>query len=230
MWLQSFRTQLIHDLKASWQKTALLGILLLVGCWFWIPPLVRAMMPGDTQSRQASDVRPAESPGAHRPAASQPGQVSEDSTVVHSWENVDNLLQRDPLVQSAEVAARHSDPFGIDPDQFPPPVLFAEETKQTRDSRAGGGNQSVPLAASDELLLRSTIVGEHRRAAFINRKLYLEGSAIEVSGKTYLLAAIYPRKVLLQSGQETLELKMSNPMQDAEFDDPPAENQPSSTD
>jgi len=207
VWLQSIQNQLIRDLKASWQKTVLLAILFSIGLWFWIPPLVKAVV------REAPDVvaaaDPSISPTRDEAAAvsSHAQQPTDQPAIVYSWENVGSVLDRDPLVQSAEVAARHTSPFGIDADQFPPPVLFSDEPRRT------GIPDSEPAAAdtvpSAQLLLKSTIVGENRRAALINRKLYLEGSAIQIGGKTYLLAAVYPRKVLLRSGEDTLELTMA---------------------
>lgn len=221
MWLQAMRKQLVRDLKASWQKSALLGLLLLVGLWFWIPPLLRTVVGNGTEPAPASKPRV---PAAVSEAESRrPSEPAEDAPLVYSWENVDELLERDPLVQSAEVADRHRDPFGVDPDQFPPPIAFAEEPKSSA-SWPAGADHPAPLAASDELQLKSTIVGEHRRAALINRKLYLEGSAIEVSGKTYVLAAVHPRKVLLQCGDETLELTMPTPYLEAESDDSATES------
>jgi hypothetical protein len=188
---------------ASWQNTALLGTRLLVGLWFWVPPLMRAVVGGTPEPELAPQVQqelPEETAAGREPSP-------DDTTVVYSWETVDKLLESDPLVQSAELAARHSDPFGIDPDQFSPPVLFAEEPapSETQQSAAIGGRPAA------ELVLKSTIVGEHRRGALINRRLYLEGSKVKVGGKSYLLTAVYPRKVVLQCGDETLELKITRP-------------------
>ena len=56
------------------------------------------------------------------------------------------------------------------------------------------------------LVLKSTIIGVSRRAAYINRKLYSEGSTFEENGVTYKLTAVYPDKVELRQGNRVFEL------------------------
>ncbi|MGE3314800.1 MAG: hypothetical protein AB7O26_06745 [Planctomycetaceae bacterium] len=67
----------------------------------------------------------------------------------------------------------------------------------------------------DGLVLKSTILGEKRRAALINEKLYSEGSLIQVDGVSYILTAVRAREVELRKGEQMFLLALpgtvSNP-------------------
>jgi hypothetical protein len=106
-----------------------------------------------------------------------------------------------------EVAAIQSDPFRVDNDQFPPPVLFAEEPKEEPKPAAVAKEPTEPKSL-ERLVLKSTIVGVNRRAAFINSRLYHEGKEVRVDGESYLLSAVYPRRVILKQGDREFELKI----------------------
>ena len=211
MSLQSLGKQLVRDLKASWQKTVVLAILLGVGLFFWIPPLVRAV------SNDSSRVEPAASTAAPTSAPiatatpsspTAPNTAQQPSQPTNAWQKAGDMLRSDPLVRSVEVAAIQSNPFRIDKDQFPPPILFAEEPAEAQDDEDQGPDIKGPRTP-DGLVLKSTIVGVQRRAAYINSKLYFEGAEVRAGGEAYRLAAVFPRKVVLQRGKETFELKIA---------------------
>ena len=210
--------QFVRDLKASWPRTALLVILLLVGLRFWIPPLYRAAT-GAFSSTAAGTEEKRPEPGTALSAATstttgQAGTSVEKQFVEHTWEQVEQISQTDPLVRSAEVAALKTSPFHINRDQFPPPVLFASEPEPLpvtvpAEPVAEVEMEAGPPAPSD-LVLRSTIVGVRRRAAYINRKLYFVGSAIQSGETTWLLKTVEPRRVILQNGTTEVELKIQS--------------------
>lgn len=229
MLIRSLRNQFLHDLKASWPKTLLLGSLLLVGLYFWIPPLLRAM--GSSPRNSAVDT--ALSPMAllsQVPKVVPPRASTGSSTI--TWEKADKIIATDPLVRSAEVAAIHGNPFQLAPDQFSPPILFADplpngelsKTHPNSAQSAGGAKTNVAgkspagqSAASDSapvtntpdgLVLKSTILGEKRRAALINDKLYSEGSLIQVDGTSYILSVVRAREVELRKGEQTFLLAL----------------------
>ena len=197
--LRALINQLLRDLKASWKKSAVLGLLLVVGCVLWVPPLFRAM-------RRAEGVPPVGStnpPSVPRPA---PLGMPQTPGGELTWKTVDRVLESDPLVRSAEVAEIRGETFRIDPDQFPPPILFAEDVSESK-SRSQSGDSAIP----EGLALKSTILGETRRAAYINKKLYFEGAEVlSEDGQTYLLKAVQPRKVVLEQAGQTFELKIAD--------------------
>lgn len=236
--IHSLKNQFLHDLKASWPKTLLLAILLAVGLFFWIPPLVRAVSGPEQHTRSGNN--------ATR-AATVPSTVAKEVDVPHSngssrsitWEKADEILKSDPLVRSAEVAAIQGNPFRLSPDQFSPPILFADaepeveshpvsapngakaNAAQTAKSNKPGSTNSKTGATApnpgsgeqaagtiDGLTLKSTILGDKRRAALINDKLYSEGSEIQLDGVSYLLTLVRPREVHLKRGEQTYVLAL----------------------
>lgn len=210
MSLQVLTNQLVTDLKASWQKTALLGVLLIVGCCFWLPQLSRALS-GKKPRIEVAQAAPT--------ATSSPLRSSSDITTVSAepaasqaftWKRGQQLLQTDPLVRSAEVAAIQTDPFQVDIDQFPPPVLFEQEAAPVRAPEAPVETAIVDSRLSEKLVLKSTILGRSRKAALINDKVYFVGRKIQVDGQVFLVSAIYPRRVLLKQGEDVFELVMPN--------------------
>jgi hypothetical protein len=222
VFLKAIRSQFLHDLKASWQKSALLGILLVLGLFFWIPPLVRAMSGSFETSSPESRTSNSNSVAVPVPlekASQPPGPTAHSIT----WEKADDLLATDPLVQSAEIASVRGNPFEVATDQFSPPILFGEDEPAgvpksksapqvargtTRDPAATAAAKPVIPRGPSGLTLKSTILGEKRRAALINETLYSEGSVVQVDGEDYLLAAVRSRQVELKKGDQVFVLDL----------------------
>jgi len=196
--------------------------LLLVGLYFWIPPLFKAVF-GSTRTAQAESANaPVSSEVLAAARAAAANQKPSNQTI--TWENAETLLASDPLLRSADLAEMNGNPFTISHDQFSPPVLFAEEepegpkksgksTAKKTTTRSVQGNASAAPKAPQErsmsgLVLKSTILGTTRRAALINDKLYTEGSSFEWNGETYLLAAVRQRQVELRKGEEAVLLEL----------------------
>jgi hypothetical protein len=112
---------------------------------------------------------------------------------------------RDPLVQSAETAAIRSHAFQDGSHKLAPPAPFEEpqDASKLDEPRETPAPATIPETG---LVLKNTIIGVSRRAAYINRKLYFEGTTIEDNGVTYELVSISPDKVILKQGSKTLEL------------------------
>lgn len=229
MLIQSLRNQFLHDLKTSWPKTVLLAALFLVGLFFWVPPLVRAVA-GSSKGSTEPTPKAAFVPATTNPAVTTDRSKSTNRSI--TWEKADAVLATDPLVQSAEVAAIHGNPFQLAPDQFSPPILFADVAASKEHEAAHGthspaakgahvaggkpGAVGTPSttkpepAAPEGLVLKSTILGEKRRAALINDKLYSEGSLIQVDGASYILTVVRAREVQLQKGEQMFVLALPN--------------------
>lgn len=217
--LGALAKQLIHDMKASWQKTLVLGLLLVVGLFFWVPPLVRAVVgrPATTAKTSQAAAPTTLAPIETETTFQESPKNAQTAAAAYDWQNADELLSTDPLVRSAEAAAIQGNPFQIDWDQFPPPILFAEES----DDRLTSGiakpatpppSGLSPPATPEGLILKSTIVGVSRRAAFINSRLYHEGKNVRTKdGQSYLISAIFPRKVVLIRDNEAYELRIPQP-------------------
>lgn len=198
--VRTLANQLVRDLQVSWQKTAILCALFLVGLYFWIPPLLRAI--GGREATSAVAI-PAAVPGS-APASPIASRPQPETQTLSTWQHGDPVPSTDPLVRSAEIAAIRSDPFRVDERQFPPPVLFEEEPREAANVQI----VKTP-APTESVVLKSTIVGVSRRAAFINQKLYFEGSEVQVNGEPWRLSEIHPRKVVLRKGDAAMELTIA---------------------
>ncbi len=208
--MKSFNEQLLHDLRASWHKTLLLGLLLLVGFYFWIPPLYRAVrgtspaavVPEKTQSI-ATPTRP---PVKTEMVFAQNEPVDETN---RSWEQFDSLMQSDPLVQSVQMGAVQKNPFTVNRDQFSPPILFAGEPERPESDLKKAPEKKV-LELPAGIVLKTTIIGKFRKAAIINEKMYYEGKTFEHENVTYTLEHVAARNVILKQGEQKFELKIQN--------------------
>lgn len=201
--------QFLRDLKASWQKAAFLGVLLTVGMCFWVPPLFRMVMkekPAAKPSVAKADVPVVPTMKLER--SFQSSIESQASKSKFNWQTAQKISNTDPLVQSAQLAAIQSSPFQVDRDQFPPPIVFAEEPKEVIPTATKGASSRSREQALNGLVLKTTIVGVKRRAAYINNKLYFEGKEIRAGDESFLLTAVYPRKVILSQGSDVFELKI----------------------
>ncbi|WP_339730391.1 hypothetical protein [uncultured Gimesia sp.] len=208
--MKSFSEQLLHDLRVSWQKTLLLGLLFFVGLYFWVPPLYRAIRGTSSPAIVPAKNNPAVIP--QRPPVETEMSFTQSETQdapQHSWEQFDSLMQTDPLVQSVQMGAVQKNPFQVNRDQFSPPILFAEEPVQPKTNLAEKKPKEVP-ALPDNLVLKTTIIGKYRRAAIINNKMYYEGKAFEHEDVTYTLEQVAARNVILKQGEQKFELKIQN--------------------
>lgn len=208
--MKSFTEQLLHDLRVSWQKTLLLGLLFIVGLYFWVPPMYRAIRGGSAPAVVQAKINPAVTP--QRPPVETEMSFAQNEAQEaprHSWEQFDSLMQTDPLVQSVQMGAVQKNPFKVNRDQFSPPVLFAEEPPQPKPDLAEKKPKQVPVLP-DDIVLKTTIIGKYRRAAIINNKMYYEGKTFEHEDVTYLLEQVAARNVILKQGEQKFELKIQN--------------------
>jgi len=208
--LQSVTNQLIADMKRSWQKTAILAVLLLVGVYFWIPPLIRAFQDGERSKPEVATAAAAVGQPLPASAVGSPASAQEQvaqSVDASSWQELAQRLKTDPLVQSVGAAAIHSDPFQMDRDQFSPPVLGIFEAEPEPSASHAQPDDATRITI-DGLVLKSTIIGIKQRAAFINDRLYFEGNTVSWQGNDYLVTAIESRKVILTFEDKTFELSI----------------------
>ena len=202
-----FHEQLLKDLKASAPKSAALGLLLLVGSYFWLPQLVRAFSdstPATPTTAAATSTTttptPADSTGSNTTTPKKP----RDSAAMTK------LLKENPLMQSADIDQLPQKPFGIDEDQFPLPVLFADEN----ETDAAKKNLAETPKLTDKLtglVLKSMVVGTRRRAAMINNRLFQEGQSVPWNGLQLQLTNVQRKSVTLKDGSREWKLVLDDP-------------------
>jgi hypothetical protein len=212
-----FRQQLLRDLKASAPKTAALGLLLLVGLYFWVPPLVRAFSGNSPGLAAADSTTPTLSAKTAATPASDAGTSSTTSTPATSARSTDDttaacnseawnrLLKEHRFLQPANVDEFPAKPFGVNDEQFPLPVLFAEDAES-----AVTATKTKPIEKLDGLLLKSTIVGTRRRAAWINNRLLREGQSVSWNGHLLRLVAVNRKSVTLAEGDRQWQLTIKD--------------------
>lgn len=207
--------------RADWAKRICFAVLLVLGLFLWIPPLLRGMAGDGDQTAQStgdgnadslpSDASPGDSYRAARPTiitvSISPGAVRQA---------IDRRAQADPLTRPAEIAgrfatvlrttwnstaaedaaARRSSPLPAEPAE---PSLLASETDHTPVTQE---------PTTDDIKLTNTIIGRSRRAAIVNGRLYREGDRIVAWGVSYRLTNVADDRVELvaphaRSGQSS---------------------------
>jgi hypothetical protein len=204
--IQVLKKQFVRDLKASWKKTAALGVLFLIGLSLWIPNLVRAV---SGENKAPAAVTKKTIPKSHTESQENTPSSSDSKSLSQlDWQTLDLLLKSEPLVQSGDLSALPVNPFQVNPDQFPPIVEFTKVSEKT-PKHLKATTKTVRQRNFDNLVLKSTIVGRKRRAAYINRSFYLEGANLQYDGQTYRVLAVHPRKVTIQQGDRTWEISLA---------------------
>lgn len=197
--------RLFRDLKASAAKTAVLGVLLLVGLCFWVPPLLRAFS-SETAATRTTPTDPFGTTATNPASAPSPADAKKkprDSAAITK------LLQEHPLLQPASVAELPESPFDLNNDQLPLPVLIAEDEL----------DDSLPLPAPPKaklpqklegLTLKSTLVGPHRRAALINNRLYQQGELVPWGDRHLRLQSVQRKVATLSDGSQLWQLTLKD--------------------
>lgn len=211
--MQSFVEQVVRDVQHGRTRTVLLAGLFALGLYLWIPPFYQALL-GPRRSAETVEAVQSASPApivAETSFTDAGTKLRGDRNTMAKKNGDRRTATRDPLVQSAEVAAIGSEVFRSGDGSIAAPKLleeaFANEPGEVMPTCATVTNEPAPLGGGLEL--KSTIIGVSRRAAYINRKLYFEGTTIEDGGMTYELTAVHPDKVVLKQGNRTIELTVA---------------------
>jgi hypothetical protein len=200
---EEFWNRLQREVKANGKKAGVLAALLLLGCCIWIPMVTRAVCrTRPAVASKSPSAPPTKISAAPSPAVSSAPEQPEFNTR-EFWTKLSAVLEDDPMFQTAGIQPATRDPFQAAEGQEPLPVLFAQEPAPT-----------TPVDTdhdADGLELRSTIIGSTRRAALINGQLYQLGRKIQTDDRQYVLTRIESNRVVLSSGERTIELTLTRP-------------------
>lgn len=206
--LSSIFQQLVRDLKASAAKTAVLGLLLLVGLFFWVPPLLKAFSSSTpTTPKPSAETGRASGGSTSAPAIGSPTS-SESVKNSHSSKTLLKLIHEQPLLQPASVEEMPLNPFAQVDDLLPLPVLIAEDTLAEPQQLAKVGPK--PIEKLDGLVLKSTLVGPTRRVAIINNHLFREGQTVPWNDKQLRLESVNRKSVTLTDGSQSWQLTLKD--------------------
>lgn len=207
--LASFSQQLVRDLKASAAKSAMLGVLLLVGLYFWVPPLLKAFSTGSTAAPAAPGNSKSTTSGSTTTAAASAPGAAESAKKTHDSKTLLKRLQEQPLLQPASADEMPQKPFGLNDDLLPLPVLIADDTLAEPPAAAPKSGPKL-IEKLDGLALKSTLVGPSRRVAIINNQLFREGQTVSWNDKQLLLEAVNRKSVTLTHGSQRWQLTLKD--------------------
>ncbi len=198
--------QLVRDMKASAGKTAVLGLLLLVGLYFWLPPLLKAFSsdaPAAAPVASSSTTTTASTSTSSKPSPTASTKKTHDSA------EIIKLLHEHPLMQTALAEDMPEKPFGLDEDWIPLPVEIAEDSL-AEPPPPPAAPKAKPIAKLEGLTLKSTLVGPTRRAAMINNRLYHEGQSVPWSDRQLRLESVSRKSVTLTDGSQSWQLTLKD--------------------
>lgn len=214
--LSSITKQLVRDMKASAGKTAVLALLLLVGLFFWVPPLLKAFSSGATSATPATsvDTKAAASGSAAMASTASPTSLE---TVKKTRDSKTLLKQihEQPLLQPASADEMPQRPFGLNEDLLPLPVLIADDALADPPA-AALKSAPKPIEKLDGLVLKSTLVGPSRRVAIINNQLFHEGQSISWNDRQLLLESVNRKSVTLTDGSQSWQLTLKDSRDESE--------------
>lgn len=188
-----FVKRLRREIGGSPKKGALLGVMVLVGIYFWAP-LVAGWL-GGKPGRSSSIA-------AGLATASTAGPTTGDKTAAQQpWYVLSDWIRHDPLKRSVGPREGARDPF------VPPEDIVNKEQEPAEPPMKAVATDEIALA------LGGTILGPHGRMALINGKSYREGDSVKISceGQTIVLklVEIGPQNATLDRDGNRVVLKMS---------------------
>lgn len=207
MSLSRVSRQLRREFTANPKKAAILGLLFLVAVWFWAP-LVWSWIDGDDPSAETPAAAQAES-SASEPAAGPPGDpdttLKQPELPKYPWYQIVQWMENDPRTSVTDPLLGRDDPFPVSQTQ----VATAEQEDLP--------DETAPQATPEDLgmVLSSTLIGPQRRVAQVNGKTYRQGQTVRLlrDGQQieFTLAAVYPRRIVLNRQGEQFELTIPVP-------------------
>ena len=187
-------SRLKRELSRSPKKAALLGLLLLVAMYFWLP-LVFGWMKGGSSLLEAAVPSaavippPALAPAA---AAAQPAAA---------WQQVVKAMESDPQMASAATLLGGRDPF----ENVHRKVAEATATADVKV-------QALVTPDTAGLVLSSTVVGPRSRVAFVNGKTYRVGDLIHVTADgddlTFAVVEIDTKQIVVEREKRRYVMKI----------------------
>ena len=201
--MRDFTTRLRLNLTARGTKEGAFGVLFLLGCCFWVPPLLLRA----SSSRQTAQTEPSGGTALDitaSPTSASPNSIRLDGDHSPFWRSLAESLETDPLFRPADMSLVTRDPFTPVDDALP--VQMQTELGQL--DVANSKPVALERAAAPDLELQSTMVGRTRRVAIINGRMYHAGQAVTVQGQRYQLASIESQHVVLTTGDQKFVLTM----------------------
>lgn len=198
--------QLKRDINNNPKKALFLGILLVLGLYFWAPFFERWITKGKEGSESPSGTQTmVNTPLGQTSSGDKSTAEKENKSRRYNWKEVVNWMSNDPRTRPAEPLTITRDPFQSSKDTL---------EKNLKDEEAN--IKPPPVSpASLGMALTSTLIGPGGGIARIGGRTYNRGQIIEAEkeGRNYkfILTEIQDRRVVLEMEGERFELSIPEP-------------------
>jgi hypothetical protein len=202
--IRNISKQLKHEIAAHPKKTIVLGIMMVVGLYIWMPHFLGWINKTEDGPRSTSGTKVAGNmPPGRTNAADNLNAKKENRPLQYSWKEVLKWMDDDPRTRPAQQLT-------IDRDPFQGPKDAIDKTLEEPEVKA------PPVSpASLGMALTSTLIGPNGGIARIGGRTYNQGQTIEAvkEGRNYkfVLTEIHDRKVVLEMEGESFELSIPEP-------------------
>lgn len=198
-----FLKKLRREATANPKKAALLGMLLLAAVYFWAPLIRQWTNPTSETAVATSPAAPPAAAPVSSPAAGATAPAPPPKPNIH-WRDLAKAMEGDPRMRPAD---RTTDPSPRDPFAV---QKSAEQEEQAKVDEPVVEKEVTPGEAG--LVLSGTIVGERRRTAVINGKVYGPGRELKsADGVVFVVRKIEPWGIVLERAGRQFELALPRP-------------------
>lgn len=172
----NFAKRLVAEFRRGGKKSIVLAVLLLIGSYFWISLILRAIA-ADNGSGLTGDL-------VHQTASGSQPQAASALPLDADWRVRKQWLDELPILQPRQWDDQLRDPFSW---------RWLESISEVRKSPKAVASSVRDLGW---LKVSSTVVGPRYRAAVINGKIYHPGDLIDDTD--HILKDILPEEVVLE--------------------------------
>jgi hypothetical protein len=203
--LQKISDRLTHEIANHPIKGALLGVLVLIGLYFWIPALWHRINKDNADLQLSAMTQPAEAQSIPGRDGTIDGGTNANKAIRRSWKEIMKLMENDPQTRPAGPLTAIKDPFH-GPNDARDKKMIEEQVKEI-----------LPPVSPDSLgmTLTSTIIGPHEAIARINGTMYAQGQTIQITknGRTHKfnISEIRDGCVILEGEGGRYELSIPEP-------------------
>jgi hypothetical protein len=202
--IQKIIKQFKQDIVAHPKKAIVLGIVMVVGLFFWMYHLWGWINKNNEGPNSSSDPQVAITTSVGQTNSAYKASANNEKKLLrYSWKEVLKSMNNDPRTRPAQVLTLDRDPFQARKETIEKPIE-EQEVKAPPVSPTSLG-----------MALTSTLIGANGGKARIGGRTYSQGQTIEAmkEGRNYkfVLSEIHDRKVVLEMEGERFELCIPEP-------------------
>lgn len=202
--LQTLKKQLVREFRASPAKAIALGVLFVVGLYFWTPIVAARLF---KKSSAPPAVETASTSGVSTPVATAvaaPASKAKPEAGLPDWHDVADWIERDARTKAVAWSAEVRNPFAVTkpkPRREAKPLVKAPPPQKPKE------------IDPDELglVVTGVALGPGGRTAMINGQPYREGHTIALEdGLEVQLRRVSPKRVQFECQGQSFELAVAS--------------------